>query len=60
MTTREIQTHLEELYGMEVSPTLISTITDAVLEDVHLWQSRPLETVYPILYFRLSLCEIAA
>lgn len=51
MTTREIQTHLEELYGTEVSPTLISTITDAVLEDVRLWQSRPLETVYPILYF---------
>lgn len=51
MTTREIQNHLEELYGTEVSPTLISTITDAVLEDVRLWQSRPLETVYPILYF---------
>ena len=42
MTTREIQNHLEELYGTEVSPTLISTITDAVLEDVRLWQSRPL------------------
>ncbi|MDF0664677.1 MAG: transposase [Nitrospira sp.] len=51
MTTREIQHHLEEWYGTEVSPTLISTITDAVLEDVRLWQSRPLETVYPILYF---------
>ena len=51
MTTREIQTHLEELYGTDISPTLISTITDAVLEDVRLWQSRPLETVYPILYF---------
>ncbi|MCA9466135.1 MAG: IS256 family transposase [Nitrospira sp.] len=51
MTTREIQNHLEELYGTEVSPTLISTITDAVLEEVRLWQSRPLETVYPILYF---------
>ena len=51
LTTREIQRHLEELYGTEVSPALISTITDAVLEDVRLWQSRPLETVYPILYF---------
>jgi transposase-like protein len=51
LTTREIQGHLEELYGTDVSPTLISTITDAVLEDVRLWQSRPLETVYPILYF---------
>jgi transposase-like protein len=44
MTTREIQNHLEELYGTEVSPTLISTLTDAVLEDVRLWQSRPLLT----------------
>ena len=51
LTTREIQGHLEELYGTEVSPTLISTITDAVLADVRLWQSRPLEPVYPILYF---------
>ena len=51
LTTREIQSHLEELYGTEVSPTLISTITDTVLEDVRLWQSRPLEAVYPILSF---------
>jgi transposase-like protein len=50
LTTRDIQGHLEELYGVEVSPTLISTITDAVLEDVRTWQSRPLEAVYPILY----------
>jgi len=51
LTTREIQGHLEELYGTDVSPTLISTITDAVLDDVRVWQSRPLEQVYPILYF---------
>ncbi|GJL50014.1 MAG: hypothetical protein NPIRA01_12410 [Nitrospirales bacterium] len=51
LTTREIQSHLEELYGTEVSPTLLSTITDAVLDDVRLWQSRPLDAVYPILYF---------
>ena len=51
LTTREIQGHVEELYGVEVSPTLISTITDAVLEDVRTWQSRPLDAVYPILYF---------
>lgn len=42
---------MEELYGVEVSPTLISTITDAVLEDVRSWQSRPVDAVYPILYF---------
>ncbi len=51
LTTRAIQSHLEELYGTAVSPTLISTITDTILEDVRLWQSRPLEAVYPILYF---------
>ncbi len=49
MTTRESQPHLEEWYGTEVFPTLISTIMDAVVEDVRLWQSRPLETVYPLL-----------
>src|SRR5438105_13381093 len=51
LSTREIQGHLEELYGTEVSPTLISTITDAVLDEVRTWQARPLASVYPILYF---------
>lgn len=50
-TTREIQRQLEELYGVQVSPTLISEITDAVLDDVKAWRSRPLSAVYPILYF---------
>lgn len=50
MTTREIQGHLKELYGVKVSPTLISAVTDAVLDDVQQWQARPLEQVYPILY----------
>lgn len=50
MTTRDIQGHLEEIYGVEVSPTLISNVTDAVVEEVKAWQSRPLDTVYPILY----------
>lgn len=50
MTTRDIQGHLEEIYGVEVSPTLISNVTDAVVEEVKIWQSRPLEAVYPILY----------
>lgn len=57
LTTRDIQGHLEELYGTEVSPTLISAITDAVLEDVRLWPSRPLETVYPIRYFDCLLVK---
>src|SRR5205085_1224163 len=47
---REIQGHLEEIYGVEISPSLISTVTDAVLDEVRAWQSRPLDAVYPILY----------
>ena len=50
MTTRDIQGHLQELYGVEVSPTLISQVTDAVTEEITLWQNRPLEEVYPIIY----------
>jgi len=50
LSTREIQGHLEELYGTEGSPTLISAITDAVLDEVRTWQARPLASVYPILY----------
>ena len=51
MTVREIQGHLVELYGLEVSPDLISTITDAVLETVAEWQNRPLEAMYPLVFF---------
>jgi putative transposase len=50
MTTRQIQGHLKELYGTEVSPALISTVTDSVLSDVQAWQERPLDSVYPIVY----------
>lgn len=51
MSVREIQAHLLELYGTEVSPDLISTITDEVLEEVGQWQQRPLDAMYPIVYF---------
>ena len=51
MSVREIQGHLHELYGMEVSPQLISTVTDAVLEEVGRWQSRPLDALYAIVFF---------
>ena len=51
MTVREIQGHLLEIYGLEVSPELISTITDEVIEEVTRWQARPLEAMYPIVYF---------
>ena len=50
MTCREIKAHLQEIYGVEVSPDLISTVTDAVIDEVRAWQSRPLDSVYPILY----------
>ena len=50
MTTREIQGHLKELYKVEISPSLVSAVTDAVLEDVKAWQGRPLEAVYSIVY----------
>jgi putative transposase len=48
MTVREIQAHVEEMYGAEVSPSLISSVTDAVVDEVKTWQSRPLNPVYPI------------
>jgi putative transposase len=50
MTVREIQSHLEEMYGAEVSPTLISSVTEAVMEDAKAWQNRPLDALYPIVY----------
>ncbi len=50
LSAREIQAHLFELYGTEVSPSLISSVTDAVLEEVAAWQSRPLDPLYPIVY----------
>jgi len=51
LSTREIQAELTELYGAEISPTLISNVTNSVLEEVQAWQARPLDGLYPILYF---------
>ena len=51
MTTRDIQAHLRELYGVDISPDLVSGITDAVLDEVAQWQARPLEPTYAIVYF---------
>ena len=48
---REIQGHLLEFHGLDVSPDLISTVTDAVLETVGEWQNRPLEASYPLVFF---------
>ena len=50
LSVREIQAHLEEIYGTQVSPDLISTVTDAVLDEVRAWQSRPLDAIYAIVY----------
>jgi len=50
MTTRDIQAHLQEIYGIDVSPTLVSQVTQAVTEEITLWQNRPLDEVYPIVY----------
>jgi len=50
MTTWDIQAHLEEMYGVEISPTLVSQVTKAVQEEIVLWQNRPLDEVWPIVY----------
>jgi len=51
MSTREIVGHVQDLYGIDVSADLISAVTDAVLDEVATWQSRPLEPVYPLVFF---------
>ena len=51
LSVREIRGHLEEMYGIEVSPDLISAVTDAVLDEVAEWQNRPLDAVFPIIFF---------
>jgi len=51
MTTRDIQGHLKDIYGVDVSPDLISNVTDEVLKDVKEWQNRLLDKIYPVVYF---------
>lgn len=51
MTVREIQSFLREMYGIEASPDFISTVTDAVIDEVREWQQRPLEPMYPVVFF---------
>ncbi len=51
MSVREIRGHLEEIYGLDVSPDLISAVTDAVLDEVAEWQNRPLDASYPLVFF---------
>jgi putative transposase len=58
MTMREIVAHLQEIYGVQVSPDLISRVTDAVVEELQLWQSRPLESVYLVVYLDALVLKI--
>jgi transposase-like protein len=58
MTTREIVATFKEMYGADVSPTLISKVTDAVIEKVDEWQSRPLDAVYPIVYLDCIVVKV--
>jgi putative transposase len=58
MTTRDIQAHLQDIYGVEVSPDLISNVTDAVINEVKEWQNRPLADIYPILYLDATMVKV--
>jgi putative transposase len=58
MTVRDIQAQLKEIYGADVSPTLISNVTDGVLEEVRAWQSRPLDNLYPIVFFDALVVKV--
>ena len=58
MTVRDIRAHLVEIYDVEVSADLISTITDAVLEEVREWQARPLDRVYPVIFLDALICKV--
>lgn len=58
MSVRDIQGHLKEMYGVAVSPDLISRVTDAVVEDVIAWQQRPLDAVYCIVYLDALVVKV--
>ena len=58
MSTRDIRAHLEEIYGVDVSPDLISRATDAVVDELKAWQRRPLDRVYPIVYLDAMMLKI--
>ena len=58
MSTRDISAHLEEIYGVEVGRELISKVTDAVMDDVRAWQSRPLDDVYPVVFLDAFILKV--
>ena len=58
MTVRDLQAHLEDIYKVEVSPGLISQVTDAVIDEVRAWQTRPLDSLYPIIYLDALMVKV--
>ncbi len=58
MSLSDIKIQLQELYGAEVSESLISRVTDDVIDEVRIWQSRPLEPLYPIVYFDCLIVKV--
>jgi putative transposase len=58
MTTRDITGHLKEVYGAEISPALVSKVTDVVAEEITSWQNRPVDSVYPILYIDALMVKV--
>jgi Transposase, Mutator family len=58
MTTRDIRAHLREIYGVEVSPDLISRVTDAVVDELAEWQARPLDAIYPVIFIGALMVKI--
>jgi putative transposase len=58
MTVRDIRAHLREMYDVDVSPDLISRVTDAVVDELQEWQSRPLDAVYPVVFTSALMVKI--
>ena len=58
MTTRDIHAHLAEIYGVEVSPALVSAVTDVVADEITEWQNRPLDAFYAILYIDALVVKV--
>ncbi len=60
MSTRDIEAHLRDIYGVSVGRDLISRVTDAVMDDARVWQQRPLEDVYPVVFLDAFVLKIRA
>ena len=58
MSMRDIQSHIEEMYAVEVSHDFISSVTDKVLDEVQAWQNRPLDSIYPIIYLDCLVVKV--